>query len=170
MSTSFKDTNDVASLLLLQGSQRPFSGLNLSVPNGLLVQFRREVAQGGPRPVGTGAGVPDRKCLRCVCASRSVLAAAGRVGETVLPSAWSRNSSSAPGPVPLRRNVPHHHRHRRCDPGPAGRVHSGRGWKVKERRGSGADWKDLFRRFCLQTVPSGPAQILLQRVTLILRW
>lgn len=89
----------MASLLLLQGSQRPFSGLNLSVPNGLLVQFRREVAQGGPRPVGTGVGVEG--CLRCVCASRSVLAAAGRVGETVLPSAWSRSSSSAPGPVPL---------------------------------------------------------------------
>ncbi|TNM93881.1 hypothetical protein fugu_002057 [Takifugu bimaculatus] len=29
-----------------QRSQHPFSGLNLSVPNGLLVQFRREVAQG----------------------------------------------------------------------------------------------------------------------------
>lgn len=101
MSTSFKDTNYAASLLLLQGSQHPFRGLNLSVPNGLLVQFRQEVAQGGPRPVGTDVSVPDRKWLRCVCASRSVLAAPGGVGETVLPSAGSRNSSSAPGLVPL---------------------------------------------------------------------
>lgn len=101
MSTSLKNTNNVASLLLLQGSQHPFNGLNLSVPNGLLVQFRQEVAEGGLRPVGTDVSVPDRKCLRCVCASRRVLAAPGGVGETVLSSAWSRNSSSAPGLVPL---------------------------------------------------------------------
>lgn len=155
--------------LLLQGSQHPFNGLNLSVPNGLLVQFRREVTQGG-RPVGTDVSVPDRTWLRCVCASRRVLAAPGGVGETVLSSAWSRNSSSAPGLVPLRRNIPHHHQHRRCDPGPEGRVHSGRGLNGKEKHGSGVDGMDLLHRFCLQTVRSGPAQIPLQRVTLILRW
>lgn len=62
-----KDTNDVGSLLLLQGSQRPLGGLSLSLPNGLLVQFRREVAAGGPRPVGTGDVRVPTVAEVCLC-------------------------------------------------------------------------------------------------------
>ncbi|TWW63233.1 Sperm-associated antigen 17 [Takifugu flavidus] len=105
-----------------QRSQHPFSGLNLSVPNGLLVQFRREVAQGvSPQHqgvavkqcfplhgAGTAAPLPDlflsEETFRIITSTGDVIRALRDGSTQVLFADGSVRSSSDSAPA--------------CDPDP----------------------------------------------------
>lgn len=58
--------------------------------------------------------------------SRSVVTAAGFVGEAVLSSPWDGTGGAAPGPLPLEGTVPHHHQQWSRDSTPERRGHSGK--------------------------------------------